>query len=344
MFGTSIQKAIPELFETACPSIQYRVNAEILGRPASSPDMRRLQHEILDDPLVQEIFQWQQPDGWLAWDFHGERSTETGIRVLCEKGIRSHHPVLSKALRALQAHTERLDRGIGKVGRMVDERGFSYTEMIRATVMAYAGLESQPCIQRQLQIALADMQAVPAIRSVDDLAEPYKGTLVFKPGLHWPGIYHLRLLAFTHSWRTPQNCQVVIDAVQRLVDLSPLPSIYLLHKSQLMAPASYAMLDFNPDLRSMDPVQWTLWFHRMECLARLGVIAHIPQLRFQVHTLAELLTEGEGHFPLKLSHRYFMKWGPYAGLALENDWRSDQRRVNDLTFRSLLVLHFAALN
>jgi hypothetical protein len=49
---------------------------------------------------------------------------------------------------------------------------------------------------------------------------------------------------------------MVIAAVQRLVDWSPLPAIYLRHRSQIMAPASFAMLDFAAKLETLDNVDW----------------------------------------------------------------------------------------
>jgi len=41
-----------------------------------------------------------------------------------------------------------------------------------------------------------------------------------------------------------------------------------------------------------------------------------------------------------LAHDYFKRWGAYTDLMLEKDWRNPQRRINDLTFRCLLVLHY----
>jgi len=43
----------------------------------------------------------------------------------------------------------------------------------------------------------------------------------------------------------------------------------------------------------------------------------------------------------KLSHGYFQEWGANTGLGLAPDWRAAQRRINDLTFRSLLILQYA---
>jgi hypothetical protein len=51
-----------------------------------------------------------------------------------------------------------------------------------------------------------------------------------------------------------------------------------------------------------------------------------------------MLFESEGFFRKELSHYYFHKWTQYIGLALENDWKSEEKRICDLTFRSLLIL------
>jgi hypothetical protein len=53
---------------------------------------------------------------------------------------------------------------------------------------------------------------------------------------------------------------------------------------------------------------------------------------------------GTGGFPLELRHLYFTKWGAYTGLMLEKDWRSPRRRANDLTFRAVLILHYAGIS
>ena len=106
-------EVIRDLIESACPSIRYRINTEISGRSAAIPEILVLQEQILLDPLVKEVVGWQQPDGWLAWDFHGAKSLETGFRILFEKGLSRQHPVLARALLAMEEHPERIYRGIG---------------------------------------------------------------------------------------------------------------------------------------------------------------------------------------------------------------------------------------
>jgi hypothetical protein len=155
----------------------------------------------------------------------------------------------------------------------------------------------------------------------------------------WPSIYHLRLLAFTNKWRTPENYHLVIEGIKKLVELSPIPHINVLNQSQLIAPASFAMQDFSPNLEQMSDAMWMPWFHRMELLSRLGVLQSIVELQKQVVRLDKILQQGQEAFTRKISHSSFMNWGVYTGLALEKNWRTPKRRVYDLTFRSLLIKH-----
>lgn len=308
--------------------------------------MRDLHSQILNDAAVQEVLSWQQPDGWLAWNFHGDKSIESGIRLLCEKGVDPCHPILSNALHALERETDRLDRGIGKVGRILDDRGLGGSQTIRAAVFAYAGVEDKPFahfVREQIDRALAAFKAVLTIDTMDDVVEMYKGKPVYRPDQLWPSIYHLRLLAFTHNWRTVENQRALVESIRRLIDLSPLPDAHVRHQSQLIAPASFCMDDFNPDMSTLGDAHWMMWFHRMELLSRLGVVQALPELAGQAAILREMLAAGQGRFTKALSHAYFRKWGAYTGLMLERDWRDPQRRIYDLSFRSLLILHYAEI-
>lgn len=333
---------VDRLCSSACPAIQYRIRKEILHYPSSDlPEMIALQNQILQDEAVQKAFTSQGPDGWLAWSFHGYNSMESGIRLLCEKGLEANQPVLAHALLALEKHTDRLARGLSKVGKIFDDHGFGGAETIRAHLFAHAGKEEGLLVQKQIEQALQVFKSAAQIKSLEEICQPYRDKLIFRAGACWPSIYHLRLLAMSQGWRTPENRKMIGRSIRQLVRLSPIPDIYVRHKSQLIAPASFCMHDFTPEIKKLTDAGWMQWFHRMELLARLGVVDQIPELKRQLQTLAEILQDGQGLFTKKLNHAYFQKWGAYTGLALEKDWRLPQRRINDLTFRSLLILHYA---
>ncbi len=331
--------AIEQLLAWACPSIRSRIHREILGASRSAAEVSALQAQILTDEAVEAVLASQQNDGWISWAFHGYHSMESGIRLLCEKDLDPNHPAFSRALQALQAESERLQRGIGRVGQLLDAAGLGGSLAIRAALLAQAGREEPAQVQDQLAPALAAFEAVLGGEALEDLVAPYQGKLVFRAGVLWPSIYHLRLLAFSHGWRSADNERLLAEAIGRLTRWSPLPEVYVRHRSQLIAPASFGLHDLNPDLTAMTDAAWMIWFHRMELLCRLGVTHRIPPLAAQLRTLRQILAEGEGRFTRALSHRYFREWGAYTGLMLEKDWRRAERREYDLTFRSLLILH-----
>lgn len=338
---TMLNKVIDELLEKACPAIRYRVRREILHQPPEMPQLQALQDLILADPAVRQTLAAQGPDGWIARDFHGADSMEGGIRLLCEKGMEPSQPPLARALQALTHPGERLGKGLAKAGPSLDAQGLDGPELIRAVVFAYAGIEDRPDLQAKIRHALQAFQTVRDMGSPDEPFEPYRGKRVLRQGFIWPGVYHLRLLAFTQGWRSAANMKMAAEAVQRLVDYSPLPVYYLRWGSQLIAPGLFCMDDFNPSLLELDDNGWMFWFHRAELLARLGVVPAVPALQRQVHKLAEMMNDNDGWFTLRLESPYFRKIGPYAGLMLEQDWRVPRRRIYDLTFRSLLILHYS---
>jgi hypothetical protein len=332
---------VDRLRASACPAIQYRIRKEILHQTVDQPEMVELQNIIPQGDAVKKVIDSQGSDGWLAWTFHGYDSMESGLRLLCEKGIEADQPVLARALLALEKYTERLERGLSKVGKIFDDHGFGGAETIRAHLFAHAGKEEGLLVQKQIEQALQVFKSAAQIKSLEEIYQPYRDKLIFRAGACWPSIYHLRLLAMSQSWRTPENRKMIGKSIRQLVRLSPIPDIYVRHKSQLIAPASFCMHDFTPDMKTLTDAGWMQWFHRMELLARLGVVEQTPELKSQLQTLAEILQKGQGLFTNKLNHAYFQKWGAYTGLALEKDWRLPQRRINDLTFRSLLILHYA---
>jgi hypothetical protein len=337
----NIEPSINKILPLASLSIQYRIRKEFLRQPFGRREMVDLQNKILQDDAVKAVIDSQGADGWLAWTFHGYESMESGIRLLCEKGVEATQPVLANALLSLEEHTDRLERGLGRVGKILDELGFGGSETIRAYLFAHAGNEKNSFVKKQVEQAIEVFKAVIQIKSLEELCEPYKGKLVYWAGVRWPSIYHLRLLAMTQSWRTLENYKMMVESIQHLVCLSPIPSIHARYKSQWIAPASFCMDNFTPEMNALTDAEWMQWFHRMELLARLGVVDQIPELKAQTQTLKDMLLEGQGLFTKKLSHPYFQKWGAYTGLALEKDWRLPRRRINDLTFRSLLILHYS---
>lgn len=329
-----------ELANSSSPSIAYRTRTELLGESRSSAAMRSLRGAILDAPDIQRLLKAQSQNGWIGQSFHGFGSMESSIRLLCERGLDHGDPVVSLALSALEGAADRLYLGIGDPGKILEDSGHGGSFTIRASLFAQAGRGDHTLVRALIPSALEACSAAARAESLSDFTEPYRGKITFSRRIPWPSIYHLRLLAFSRGWRTPDAQGVVSNAVRALVSLSPLPAIYVRHGARLIAPASFGMRNFNPDMRALSPQEWFMWFQRIELLARIGSIHSIPEIRAQVEFLSGILAQHGGRFTLPLAHEYFRKWGSYTGLTLVRDWRDPHRRQDDLTFRSLLILHY----
>ncbi len=331
------------LAKNACPSIAWRIRKEIFLEDGASPEMRDLQKRILEEPEVKRILSLQKEDGWLGGTFHGTDEPESGIRYLMEKGVEPGHPAVQKALQAISNCGEDFDLGsMQRVGKPLDAWRLGGSKLMRATVFAYAGAEAHGFVKAGIREALDVFRFAGGVTDIKDLYEPYKGKKVFRPGVIWPSVYHLRLLAYTKSWRTAENQTMLAQAVTKLAALSPIPEIKLLHKGQVIGPASVFMYNFNDDMAALTDAGWMMWFHRTQMLAMLGAANQVEAIRHQLEYVSRMVKESGGMFTKPLSHPYFVKWSQYAGLALEDGWKTKDRRVNDLTFRWLLIQFYAS--
>jgi hypothetical protein len=331
------------LLHSACPSIQYRVLTECLQVSPGDPSLSQLKTDIEEISIVRGLLAQQAGDGWFTEDFHGAVSHESCLRRLLEMGISAQSRPIQAAVDALLSFPERCDRGLGKAGRLLDELHLGGTRLIRATVLAAAGREDLAEVQEQVQEALLGFAAVLNVPSFKEVCEIRQGQRMLRSGQAWPGLYHLRLLAFTQSWRSSENQKLLASSFEHLARLSPLPDYNGYAHGQRVAPASFCMHDFAPDLDTLNAAGWMQWLLRTELIARTGILPFTPIYQRQVSQLQKMLASSNGILHLPLSHPYFTHWSAYTGLALEADWHSPLRRECDLTFRAVLINHYAGL-
>lgn len=338
-----MKKHIDFLLKEACPSIKYRIHKEI--SPLFTTDqVEELISLIFQDDLIKKFVSIQDPSGWINQDFHSENGIETAVRVLCEKGLDASHITVSKMLNQLEEREQGFDDGsLTRVGKVLDQLNLGGSQLIRAVIFAYAGIGDKALILEQVKATLGVFKYLTGVNSINSIVNEYKGKLVFKKDVKWPSIYHLRLLAYTKSWRNKENLSMVTESIKRLIDVSPIPHINGLYRSQLISPGSFCMHDFKADMTNLDAKQWMMWFHRMELLSRLGVVKSIPELNEQLDFLKSIIDDYSRVFSKKYTHFYFTKWTMYTGLALEPNWKTKNRYLCDLLFRSLLILHYSEL-
>jgi hypothetical protein len=343
------EKALEILKEKACASIRYRVSKEILEE---NPDINDYLDEILDDERVKYVFTWQRADGFLGQIIHGGwipevkmkfagRGAEGALRFLSEMGVPKNYPVVEKGLNALLK--DDWNRDPWKWSREYkSEDGLYGADHVRAVIFSYFGIEEHDFIKTEMQRTLEVIGRVKEIRSIESITGTYHKKPYFSSGIALPDLYHLKLLAYTGGWRNGKNITEVAKALEHLLELSPIPQIYIKAGNQLIAPAAIQPFDLIKEgLSSIMPGDWYFWLRAMEIYARMGVVKKIPVFRQQVTELKKMLAAGDGFFPIKPTNsNYYRKWSVYVGMALEDIWKNDRWKY-DLTFRALLILKYA---
>jgi hypothetical protein len=340
--------ALETMTEKACASIRYRLRKEILGE---RPQVSDYLDEILEDRRVRYVLSWPREDGYIGEVFHGgwipeekrkysTTGAESGLRFLAEMGIPRTYPAVERGLQALLR--ENWNAGKSSWNIWAPGAGLYGDDYIRAVVFAYYGVEEPDFVGTEIERALDRFDDVLYIRSFAEITGRYRDKLYYSKGIALPDIYHLKLLAFTQSWRNSQTVDGVAKAVEHLFRLSPIPGIYVKYRSQLIAPAAIFPRDLGKSLQDCSGKDWFPRLHTMELFARIGIVKRIPQLTWQAGELKALLEAGDGPFGTKPTDSSFRKWSVYTGLALENDWKGERWKY-DLTFRALLILKYADL-
>jgi hypothetical protein len=236
-------EVIRTLTEDACASIRFRTRKEILGE---NPDIDEYLDEILTDKRVQYAFSWQKENGFLGNFFHAGwipavkmkyfgTGAEGALRFLSEMAVPDTYPVVQSCLEALLKDNWNPDPWKWST-EFKPESGLFGADNVRAVVFSYFGIEDYDFIQTEIQRTLGYVGEVSSIPSIEEITGIY-GNKLYYAGTPLPDLYNLKLLAYTRNWCNDENIKVIAGAIERLIDLSPLPNIYIKMKSQLIAPA-----------------------------------------------------------------------------------------------------------
>ena len=343
------QKMIDFLLKNANPSIKCRVKSEILHN-FTLHETEQYQEQIIHESMIQRIIACQKENGWIGPGLHGDRETqEGGTKYLAEKGVAKDTPVLKRAMEAF-ATIPLDDVHYTSKSRVLDP--FKYptvgNELIRDACIARAGYEDIIDITPLIQLSLDSFKRVLEVDSILDVSRTIKTSgnrnRVFNDYEKWPCRYHLDILAHTHSWKTEENLKMLSASVAKmmrtdraeLIDLRA--DVWIEHI--LGACECFPSQGFS--LKRIEHKTGKRYFHMeyIEWLARCGVVPYIPALDSIVNEIINTVDD-TGICHIYPQEFMFRAWGPYAGLQLEVDWKSKIRKACDVTFRALLILHYA---
>jgi hypothetical protein len=331
------------LLNHAGATIVYRVKNEVL-KSSDSSDID-LQKAILKERDIASIISAARPDGWLGLYFHTRfkgampfQVFEVALRYLAEKGVDLSHDAFSGAARAYL--TRNVDDPVYEnSGRL----GYDYTCMglwlIRGSGIARIGYEDRIDISKEIDTSLASFFNVLNYNSISDIViKNRKGQYYFKEKLLWPCIYHLKILAYTYSWRTKDNIKLLASCVDKLLSFDVFePRIYTKINNYYASPCDAFTYNL---IESFDNETVGPWLDKMELFSRCGISKYSKKFKAEVGKLKATINESDIS-EISIDERYFKNWSAYSGLKLEESWRSNIKKLCDINFRILLILYYS---
>jgi hypothetical protein len=232
-----MEKLLNEYLKHPCPSIQLRIKKEIAKENPTVKDKRKFEKLILQGNTINTILNWQMPDGYFGARLHTAPSNskvwphEGCVRYLLEMGLSAKFKPLKNALHImLKDGCWEKEFKDSKAGEVLG------CGIIRASLFSQAGLHTYDFIENYIKNALSSFEIIAKAKSVSDMIIPYKDKNIYVNGKCLPAVYDFRILAFTFSWRTESNIEMLKKAYKNLYKWLPFPLAYIKAGSQLVAP------------------------------------------------------------------------------------------------------------
>ena len=211
--------------------------------------------------------------------------------------------------------------------------------LVRSSGIARIGYENSIDISKDVNYSLNSFLNLLNYNSIDDIVLKSKnGKYYFKENLLWSCNYHLKILAFTKSWRTTENIKQLARAVEHLLSFPTFGRpVYTKIKSYYASPCDAFINPVEPFNSSKVK---GAWFDKMELFARCGIIPFSKRLLNEVLMLKETI-DNNSICQAYVDESYYKNWGAYSGLKLEENWRTETKKRCDITFRALMIINYA---
>jgi hypothetical protein len=350
------------LLNNADFSIILRIKRELLNCIYDKEDDELL-NKIIPQKIVQKILQSQKPDGWFGNAFHGQSPSlgagmydnmEVGLRYLAEKGFSPENEYISKAINSFLLK-EPFDSAYKIKPPIPPATDYTYTAcglyLARSSLIIRAGYEyrlpenSFINLKHDIDYSFKSFLNILNYSDVDDLINTHKKKLCFKPGVLYPCMYDLRMLAHSQGWRNKKNISLLADSLNQLFSFPQYDEmVYTYKKGQYVGPAFAFIHSQMKNLGFMEEeITETTWFDMMELFARCGIVKQVELLKDKYESLPTFIDENL-NLNININKHSGHGWSPYFGIALEEDWKTNIRVKCDLLFRILLIIHHTERN
>lgn len=365
------EKSIDFLLENAGPVILYRLRKDIL-MDLSEREEETLLDRIYELPLFRLLAAYVKPNGYIgsgmhSWDnWRGTVLHETPLqdgecaaRLLSYYRIPKTHPFVQNFVAAMR-NEETLQKEFSYIppeipryqNRFVGLNNGNCLMALIDTMQALLGFgDDYDDLKDFQQICLRGFQRVNEISSLEEITKfnpnaKRKGNCPYiEADEYFPDYYTLSMLAYTHSWRTAENVQMLTDAFNHInAIMKPDNTMAVRIKGKYYGPCfalARPIRAFHPDLID------TITYRRLLTeIAMLGVGGNVGFIRESVINVKEALDE-DGILRMNLGQPHNKRYSPmnipyptaYVDMRLEADYKNPNALLCDLTYWAIEFLH-----
>jgi hypothetical protein len=366
-----ISKSIHFLLENAGPVIQYRLRKDIL-KDLSSIEEEKLLEQIYQTPYFQLLQTYIKPNGYIgsgmhSWDnWRGVKlhetplqDGETAARLLSYYAVPKTHPIIVNYVAAMR------DEDILR-------KEFSYIppEVTRFE-QRFEGLNNGNCLMSLIytmqamlgygddyddvrefqQISLKGFRRILDIASLDEITKLRSNGKVrynypyIEAEEYFPDSYTLTMLAYTQSWRTEENRNMLAASINHINRImKPDSNMHVRIHGRYYAPCFAFIRPLRPF--SPDVIDSILYRRPLTEIAMLGVGKKVHILNESIENIKQALS-GDGILRMNFNLPHNKRYSPkkieyptaYVDVRLEPDYKSKTSLMCDLTFWAVELLH-----
>jgi hypothetical protein len=192
-------------------------------------------------------------------------------------------------------------------------------------------------------LSLDSFKRVLEVDSILDVSRKIKSSKyrVFNNFEKWPCRYHLDILAHTNSWKSKENIEILGDSIKKLMRTDR-PELIGLGAASWVGHVLGTVGCFAEGFSigyEKDGLHYTL-IETVEWLCKCGLTPYIEILQKEIDIIKNSINS-DGVCEANVDDGQLKGISTYSGLQLEVDWKSPIRRLCDITFRALLILHYS---
>lgn len=358
-----LDKSIDFLMENAGPVIQYRLRKEILQNITKTEE-ENLLGQIYQMPYFKLVESYAKPNGFIGVGMHGHSNWrgvklhetplqcgEAAARLLSYYAVPKNHPLVANYISVMRnddilrtefAYNNSATQGFND--RFNSLGTGSGLMVIIYTLQAMLGYGDDACCHNFQNISLNAFCSVLKLPPLDDIMEfdPHSKKKYNYPYItvdsYFPCVYHLTMMAHTHSWRTPANTQALTNAINHICEIMPegTENNTIRIKSEKGFVGTYwAIIQPFTPFRT-EGFNVTMGRRILTEIAMSGVGRKADVIRKSADTVEEALA-ADG--VLRARTPYNVRWpGAYGEIFLEPDYRKKKALDCDMTFWAVQFL------